>query len=207
VNWGNIVAIVAAMLVAVGLPLALRSRKKGGQKKVEELCQHLQRIGVEASALEEGTSQEKPAQKRSWGEKSVGIIKLTDKNIDSISVIGVASQYGANYFLDYLVTSPSLIVGNKKKKTRMSMKKSSLLRGEAIDIEWKGDNSLAQKLNLDYRLKDKLLQADLSTLKGSIQIIPESKYGYVRIRTTYLLPSPDVFDSMDIIAKHISSGW
>jgi len=207
VDWGSILTIVLGILAAIGLPLALRSRGKGGQKKVQELWQHLQGIGVKASMFEKGTGQEKLGQKRSWGQKSVGIIKLTDKNVDSISVVGVASQYGVNYSLDYLVRKSSIIGIEKKKKTRMITKKSSLLRGEVIDIEWRGDNALAQKLNFDSRLKDKLLQADPSAFKGSVWIFPEPGYEYSRIRTAYFLPMPDLFDSIDIIATHIQSGW
>lgn len=206
-DWGNILPIVFGLLAVIGLPLALRSRKRGGQKKVEELCQHLQGIGVKASALEKGTSQEKLGQKRTWGQKSIGTIKLTEQNIDSISVTGEASQYGVHYFLDYLVRSSSLIGREKKKKTKMITKKSSLLRGKVIDIEWRGDDFLAQKLNFDYGLKDKLLRADLGAVKGSIWIFPEPKHEYARIRTTYFLPTPDLFDAMDIIAKHTKSGW
>ena len=203
-DWGSILTIVLGMLAAIGLPLALRSRGKGGQKKVQELWQHLQGIGVKASMFEKGTGQEKLGQKRSWGQKSVGIIKLTDKNIDSISVVGVASQYGVNYYLDYLVRKSSIIGIEKKKKTRMITKKSSLIRGKVIDIEWRGDNTLAQKLNFDYRLKDKLLQA---APKGSIEVFPEPKYEYARIRTTYFLPTPDLLEDMDIIAEHLKSWY
>ena len=92
-DWSDALPVLLAIMVAVGLPLALRSRKKGGPQKVEELCQHLLGIGVKASNLEEGAAQEEVGQKRSWGQKSVGSIKLTDRNIDSINVIGVASQY------------------------------------------------------------------------------------------------------------------
>ncbi|HEX76361.1 MAG TPA: hypothetical protein G4O12_07280 [Dehalococcoidia bacterium] len=203
-DWGSILTIVLGILAAIGLPLALRSRGKGGQKKVQELWQHLQGIGVKASMFEKGTGQEKLGQKRSWGQKSVGIIKLTDRNIDSISVVGVASQYGVNYYLDYLVRKSSIIGIEKKKKTRMITKKSSLIRGKVIDIEWRGDNTLAQKLNFDYRLKDKLLQA---APKGSIEVFPEPKYEYARIRTTYFLPTPDLLEDMDIIAEHLKSWY
>lgn len=203
-DWDAIVTIVLGVSVAMGLLLALRSLKKGGQKKVGELCQHFQGIGVKASALERDISQGKLGQRRSWGQKLVGTIKLTDRSIDSINVVGVASQYGVHYFLDYLVRSYSSIGRQNKKKTKMTRKKSSVLRGTVIDIEWKGDDSLAQKLNFDHQLKHKLLQA---APKGSIEIFPEPKYEYARIRTTYFLPTLDLFEAMDIIAKHIKSWY
>jgi len=89
----------------------------------------------------------------------------------------------------------------------MSTKKSSLFKGKVIDIEWKGDDFLAQKLNFDYGLKDKLLQADLSALKGGISIYYEPKRDYARIRTNYFLPTPDLFEATDMIANHVKSWY
>jgi len=205
VDWGDLLPIIVALLAVIGFPLALRSRQKGGPQKVEELRQHLLCIGVRASGLEEGTSPEKARQKRSWLRKVVGVIRLRDRNIDSINVIGVASQYGARYFLDFLVRTVSLTGRESKKRTRMVRKKSSAL-GKAIDIEWKGDELLTRKLNLDYRLTDKLSQADPAVLKGGIWIFPEPKYEHTRIRMAYFLPTPDLFEALDIVAKHIKSG-
>lgn len=206
-DWSNIFPILFALLLAVGLPLAFRSLKKGGQNKVDELYQHLQGIGVKASVLEKDASQKKTKRKRSWGQRLVGTIKLTDYNIDSINVIGVASQYGVNYYLDFLANRPSFMGGSKKKKTKMSTKKSSLFKGKVVDIEWKGDDFLAQKLNFDYGLKDKLLQADLSALEGGISIYYEPKHEYARIRTAYFLLPHDLFEAIDIIADHIRSWY
>ena len=206
-DWDNILPILVAILAFVGLPLAFRSRKKGGPKKVEELCQHLQGIGVKASVLEESISQDKVRKERSWKQKPVGVIKLSDRNIYAVNVIGVASRYGVQYYLDFLVRSSSLTGQEARKRTTMKIKKSSSLRGKVVDIEWKGDAYLSQKLNFDYRLRDNLLQADLKALGGRIAIFPEPKYGHVRIRTTYFLPAVDLFEAIDIIARHIKSGW
>jgi hypothetical protein len=174
---------------------------------VEELYHHLQGIGVEVAVLEKGNSQEKVGWKRSRGEKPVGVIEMRGKNIDSINIIGIASQYGVNYFLDYLVRISSFTGGRSTKKTRMIKKNPSVLQGKVIDIQWKGDDFLAHRLNFDYRLKDKLLQADRNTIKGDIWIYPESKYGYARIRTSYFLPPPHLFEAIDTIAKHVKSEW
>ena len=206
-NWDSILPIIIGFLAFIGLPLALRSRKKGGQEKVEELYQHLIGIGVKASKLEKDSLQEKSRGKRPWGHKSVGTIKLRSRNIDSIDVIGVASQYGARYFLDFLVISSGWTGREykKNKKTRMVIKKTSIFGGKTTDIEWKGDDFLARRLNLDYQLKNKLIQADLKNIKGSIEIFPEPKHGYTRLRTNYFLPTPDLFEVIDITAKHVKS--
>jgi len=96
--------------------------------------------------------------------------------------------------------------GNRSfRKTKLHRRKRPPLWGKVVDIEWKGDRSLAQSLNLDYRLKDRLLQVNPSALKQSIIVIPEPKHAYVRIRTPYALPSRHLFEAMAIIARHAKS--
>jgi len=204
-DWESIVSLIIALLVVIALPLAFRRRKKAGPQKGEELCQHLKEAGVKASLVEKGNEREKIGLSRASGQRSEGIIALQDKNIDSINIISAASQYGTNYFLDYLVKSPNITASRILKKTRLTVKKSSFLWGKVVAMEWKGDKSLAQSLNFDYRLKDKLLQRDVPGLKGSIGIFPEPKHGYTRIRTSYSLPSPEILEALDIIARHIKS--
>ena len=207
-DWSSIIGTMAALLAAILLPLALRARKKGGPQKMEQLFQHLHGIGVKASLLERGVEEEKVGVSRASGQRSEGVIEIAGRNIDYINVINAASQYGVRYFLDYLVRSPSWVGKKNRKKTRMVTKKSSGIWGRVVDIEWKGDDYLSRELNFDYRLKDKLLQAELGELKGSIWIFPEpKKHEYARVRTAYLLPSSDLFQAIDIIAGYIKSGW
>ena len=204
-DWSNVTGIIMALLIAIGLPLALKKRKKAGPLKREELYPHLQQIGVEASLMERGSEKEKIGLGRASGQKSEGIIELSDKNVDSINVISVASQYGVQYFLDYLVKSPNIMGKRTLKKTRLVRKKSPPLWGKVVGIESKGDKLLAQSLNLDYSLEDELLQADPKALKEGIRIFPEPKHGYVRIRITYLLPSHQMFQAIGIVARHVKS--
>jgi len=204
-DWNSIAGIIMAVLVGIGLPLALRKRKKAGPLKREELFQHLYAIGVKARLAEKGSPKEKIGLGRSSGQRSEGIIQLEDKNIDSINVISIASQYGVNYHLDYLVKTLNLGGNRSFRKTKLHRRKRPPLWGKVVDIEWKGDRSLAQSLNLDYRLKDRLLQVNPSALKQSIIVIPEPKHAYVRIRTPYALPSRHLFEAMAIIARHAKS--
>jgi len=103
------------------------------------------------------------------------------------------------------VKSPNIAGKRVPKKTRLIRKRSQAFWGKVVAIEWKGDESLAQSLNFDYSLEDKLLQSDVKNLGESIWILPEPKHGYTRIRTTYSLPSPETFRAIDIIAKHVKS--
>jgi len=207
-DWANIAGgIIIALMFAIGLPLALRKRKKAGPQKLEQFFEHLRTIEVRASMVEKGASEAKTGMSRSSGQRSEGTIEIRDRNIDYIRVISVASQYGVNYFIDYLVRRPEYQSQKKRKNTKMVKKKSSAIRGKVVDIEWKGDEYLSPELNLDYALKDRLLLAEPDELKSSITIFPEPKYEYARIRTDYLLPSPNFFEAINMIAKHLKSGW
>ena len=189
------------MLIA--LPLALRRRRKDGPLKREEVCQHFQDMGIEAALWEGGNDEEKIGLSRFSGQKSEGIIELTGRNIELVNVVSIASQYGVRYFLDYLVKAPNIMEERKLKKTRLLRRKSPPLWGKVVAIDWEGDNSLAQTLNLDYNLEGKLLRADMDIFKGDIGIYPEPRHGYVRIRTEYFFPSAEIFEAISIVARHV----
>jgi len=205
-NWSSIISVLFAVLMIISLPLIFRRRKKEeGTKKIEELYRHLRELGVEASLTEKGDDREKIGLGRASGQKSEGLIELEDRNIDSINVVSLSTQYGTRYFIDYLVKGSNIMGERILKKTRLTKKKSPPLWGKVVAIDWKGDDSLAQSLNLDYSLEDKLLKADVNAFKGNIWIFPEPEHGYARIRTDYVLLSAAIFEALSSIARHIKS--
>ena len=197
-DWQIISVILLAISGIAGLVIALRQRGKTGRKKREDFCQHLKEIRIQSSPVERNDQKEKIG--IGTGQRSEGLVLVENANIDFINVISVSSQYGTNYFLDYLVESPKLEGKEAAKKVKLVKKKNQPLWGQVVDIAWKGTTPLTQRLNSDYRLED-MLMAD--SFKGSIEIIPEPKWQYTRIRTTYFLPTPDLFKAMDLIAKDI----
>lgn len=205
-RWVSIIGALVAVLIAIILPLIARSRKKEeATNKIEQLCRHLRALGMEVSPVKKGDERERIGLARASGQKSEGLIDLEDRNIDSINVVGISSQYGTRYFIDYLVKGSNIMGERVLKKTRLTRKKSPPLWGNVVDIDWKGDDALAQSLNLDYSLEDKLLRADVNAFKGNIWIFPEPKHGYARIRTDYVLPSVAIFEALSSIARHIKS--
>jgi hypothetical protein len=141
----------------------------------------------------------------SWGEKSQGTLEVDGKKIDYIGVTGVSSQYGTNYYFNCIVNVPDQKGIQPIKKTTMTVKKNPPFWGKPVDIDWKGDPYLAQRLNLDYSLKYRLLQGSLDSVKGGITIIPEPAYGYVKIKTNYQNPSPELFEVLDSVARHVKT--
>jgi hypothetical protein len=193
-------------VIAFGLPFLFRLLRRGEEKKLDELFAHLQLTGVKGVVLEKEEIEEKWGHKRSWGEKMEGVIAVEERSIDAIALTSQSSQYGTNYYIEYLVKWRSELAADSARKTSMVLKKSPRIWGRVTDIEWKGDPSLAQRLNFDYQLKYRLQQSGLSGFKGGIAIHPEPEHGYSRIRTSYQLPSPDLFESIHTVAKHIKAG-
>jgi hypothetical protein len=205
-NWGSIISVLAAILIAIILPLiARRRRKEGGANRTEELYRHLRALGVGVSRVEKGDEREKMSLARASGQKSEGLIELEDRNINAISILSISTQYGTHYSIEYLVQASNIMTERALKKTRLTTQKSPPLWGKVVAIDWRGDASLAQSLNLDYSLEDKLLRADANVSKGNIRIYPDPKHGCARIRTDYFLPSPEMFEAINAIARHIKS--
>jgi hypothetical protein len=190
----------------IGFILSLFGLKRSGRKKLEEIRDHLHMIGVKAWTDDFSYQGEEKGRKRHSTEKYLGTITLDGKEISSIIVTGVASQYGVNYFLDFTVPHTSKS-DNGKSKVKMARKKikDRFSNMKITDVSWKGDTVLVQKLDADTRLKEKILRADLKPVRYSIEIIPEQKENYHRIRTPYFLPATDVFEVLNLIAKHMKT--
>ncbi len=205
-DWANIsISTVVALLLAVGLPMMLRRRQKVGQANTEGLLTHLTALGVGASLVDDGGGIEKTGMGRVSAQRSEGLIALKQRRISFVNVVSQTSQYAVEFFLDYLVKRPDWAGQRKRKKTRMVAKRSRAIGGTLVDVQWKGDDSLSQALNLDYRLKDRLLEVGLGELKGGITIFDDPKHEYGRIRTAYRLPSASLLEALDIIAGHVAS--
>jgi len=162
-GWSSIISIVVGLLAAIGLPLALRERKKNGPRRREALCQHLQKMGVRGYALQSRHDREEIGLSRASGQKSEGIIELEDRNIDFINVISIASPYGVQYFLDYLAKNPKVMERRMLKKARLIRRKKPPPWGKVVGVEWKGDICLCQSLNFDYSLRINYCALSLKT--------------------------------------------
>ena len=146
-NWFSIIGALFAVLIAIVLPLIARRRKKEeATNKIEELYRHLRALGVEVSPVEEDDERKKIGLARASGQKSEGMIDLENRNIDSINVVGISSQYGTRYFIDYLVRGSNIMGERVLKKTRLTRKKSPPLWGKVVAIEWKGSRRLGRQL-------------------------------------------------------------
>jgi hypothetical protein len=210
--WILLQVVVFACIIL--LSVAYRTKKS----RVTELCEHLQAIGINASVMEEtkwrwgGIN----GQPHGVGEHVMGVIQLKGRDIDSIDVIHLPGSRYSNmwWYLDSIVRTSSPDGNMRKDYAKLIMKRSFMgnllafffiYSAKIVDIEWRGDTDLARELNFDNQLKNMLLNIDPRSLRGLLEIVPEPKYGCTRIRTDYLLPSLELFDILETIARHIKS--
>jgi hypothetical protein len=205
-EWSQIIPAILAFLTAFLIPFIFSKRKKESTKRIKNYSHDLRETGIDFERIDRDDERIHFIKKLSWGQKAEGIFKLKKRNIDYIFLISVNSQYGVNYFLEYIVKNTFNLRDKSIKNTSMKLKKDSLLGSSPTDILWKGDLYLSQKLNMDYELKYKLLNTPLKELKMNLRIIPEEKFGYTRIKTNYALPSQDLLSFIDSIAGHIKIG-
>ena len=202
----KIIPTILALLTAFLLPFFLSKRKKAAPKKIQEFNQHLLGMGIKFEELDKKSGPKEIGIKLSLGHKSEALLALKDRNIDFILVTSVASQYGVNYYIEYLMKSDFSLRREPPKTTKMGKKKGSLFGSEVVDIVWKGENYLSQRLNMDYEIKHQLMQAVSKKFKGGIVIEPDTKHGFTRIKTNYSLPSHEIFGAIDSIARYVKSG-
>jgi len=205
-EWSNIIPALIAFLTAFLLPFIFSKRKKESTKKIKNYSQDLSKIGIDFEKIEKDDERIQFVKKLSFGQKAEGIFKLPNRNIDYIFLISVTTQYGVNYFSEYIVRNAFNLRDESIKNTRMKLKKDSMTGSKIKEIVWKGDFYLTQKLNMDYELKHKWLNTSLNELKMNLRILPEKKYGYTRIKTNYVTPSMDLISFIDSIAGHIKTG-
>jgi hypothetical protein len=178
------------------------------------LCQYLQTLGINASVLEEKRYRSVSGQPCGLLEMVKGIIKLEGRVFDSVNI--VLDTQNSWLCLDYIMNTSSLYARDKGGRIRLIMKRKSMdalfstflftRSDRVIDIEWRGEAELARELNFDSQLRNKLLKTDLEPLCETLDIVPEPKYGCIKIRTSYFLPTPEQFDILESVAKHIKSG-
>jgi hypothetical protein len=199
--------ILTVLAGAIGIPLALRKRKKSSPVMVNELVAYLQETGIKASLTDNAVEQAKVGIGRGSGQRSEGVIGVEDRHFDYINIVSITSQYGVNYYLDFLVKGGGRYSSIKRKKAKMVRKKRTGIGVSRSSIQWNGDDYLVRSLNYDYQLQDTLEQAKPEELKGGITVYPESKHKYNRIRTAYFHPTTELLQAVNIVASHMKASW
>lgn len=170
-------------------------KRRPASRNARKLCEHLQRLGVDARMIEEEGN----------------LIGLTGQEID-IAKVSYHVRAGANdiapgyYYVDYGVRCNVEEV-EKQVQARMKVQKKGLIRMKIVDIKWVG-GELADELN--KVVDDALLQ---QFIEGKAyppdKIFSDKKAGIVWIRTMRMynpkniMPSERSFEVYNAIAELI----
>jgi len=182
---------------------------------INELCEHLRNIGINATLLESGSSE------AIGGTLVLGNVKVEGRNIDLIQVERQPGG-GSNFVYQYHYVVRANVEGLEG-KLKAEVKsptywKLDLIEKRVVDFQWEG-GYLAQLLNADFDLKNMLLKGGLDKLV----IRPDKEHQCVRIihmpgtwtpitvgsATIAVgrkaLPTLEDFEAYDRIAQHIHS--
>jgi len=157
-----------------------------GEGLMNDFCEHLRQIGINATLLESGSPETIPSLVRF----ALGSVKVEDRNIDFIQVNRTSTGGGEDsgpsrlmHLYHYLVRANVEALEDKLKAKLKPIKKGFLSK-EVVDFKWEG-GELAQMLNADSDLKNKMLKEWLNPLvRPIVEIKPHKKHRCVWIMQT-----------------------
>ncbi len=201
------VIVALAVAIAVGSFAArIVWTKKQTSKRLVELANHLNEFGVRTVLLTKNDEQPRIENRDFWRytSRSKDILEIKGKGINYIFVDCLMGKNVTYYYLNYVVQSTIWLDSRPIKGARLVKKRRFLFVGKVLDIEWRGDESLANILNSDYILKAKLIGSrHINRLTCNIVIYPKPSYGYYKIRIRYFLPEADFFEALDAVGRHL----
>ena len=202
-----IIVVAAALVIAVGLFVArVKWIKNETSKRLVTISHHLQDLGVKVSLLTKGDLRPRIETRDFWKyhSRSEYILEIKEKGINYIFTDCITSENTTIYYLNFVVISTNWVATNTRKATRLVKKRSFPIFGKVSDLEWKGDQTLANLLNNDYSLKAQLLKSpDINKLTCNPVIYPRPDYEYYKIRIRYFLPTGNFFEVLNVIGSHL----
>lgn len=192
--------------------------KRMDEAKVEALCEHLKRMGLDATVVK--------FKKRLFLSDWPGIIvtgaaRIANRNIDLVELAWYmvesggtpeAPNYETKYRCNYVVRAKVQGLEDWLKVELKPVRKGFLKR-EIVDLKWEekvlSSINLAQVLNSDSDLKHYFLS---QRRPPNVEIEPYRKHQCVRIWQKYsydsseaAFPTIENFEAYDRIAKHVRS--
>ncbi|MFW6132024.1 MAG: hypothetical protein ACOC5F_05465, partial [Candidatus Aminicenantaceae bacterium] len=102
-EWKDIIPAIVAFLTAFLFPFIFARRKKDVLKKKKDFSQNLSMLGIQFQQIDKKDERISFLKKTSWGKKVEDIFLIKKHNIDYIFISIEKSQYGVNYFLEFIV--------------------------------------------------------------------------------------------------------
>lgn len=188
----------------------------------ESMCEHLQRMGIDAEVLPPGS----PEEIGGFGTlgSNAGCIKVKGQNFDLVQLVmrgtmGPMVVGGAGEFAAHFVVRGNLEGLKKQLKVKAKEKKTGFVTKKLINIKWEGDR-LADLLNKDGELEKLLITAgkspesevdqknqcvrlitSLPSVTKGVSIGPMPPVG----KKSFKFPSKEFIEASNRIAKHVNS--
>ncbi len=202
-----IIVVTLALAIAVGSFVArVRWTKNQASERLLKLLHHLKNQGVNVSLLKKGDLQPRIETRDilKYTSRSEDIVEIKEKSINYVFADCITGKNTTIYYIDYVVISANQFTTNSYKTTKLVKKRSFPIFGKVLDLEWKGDQMLANSLNNDYSLKAKLIKSpEINKLTCNPVIYPRPDYEYYKIRIRYLLPTSDFFEALNSVGTHL----
>ena len=175
-------------------------------KSGDELCAHLRSLGIDAQMAPRGRAREYIAAKKGLVEtwESLGVVDISGGLIHWVNVLRERTEHVTLYGIDYGVPDPNMTPGFPMVEVKMVVKKSFLLVGRVIDIEWRGNRhgkSVAADLNNDSSLKNPLIEREM---KVKIRAYPYDGCWLI-MEEKLKPPTIEVWECYQRIAQHLLS--
>jgi len=170
----------------------------------ERLYDHLSSLGLDIY-LEPDVAQSA----KYWGQtvNLIGVIGINSTNIDSVAIVKITrflpmdgGRREENYF-DYIVRPQWAALWDGVKLVN---KKKFILFGSIYDIDWKGNDDLADNLASDFELREMLLAESQDGPLSIETFQDEDDLGFfTTIRTQPIYPTENLFQCLNSIAGYI----
>jgi hypothetical protein len=136
--------------------------------------------------------------------QSAWLIELHNHNVRLVEgVVQSHTTPGGSYtvsYVDYIVSAAEAVLAER---LRLRVKRSFPVFGGIKGIEWEGD-PVGERLKGDYSLHQRLLARAWEWRRfGGITVVPDPVGRCARIRGLPELPSRELFDCLEEIARHL----
>ena len=170
----------------------------------DDICAHLQTLGIDARMAERGRVEEKFG-----GEGSLGLIEIPEGpirwvNVRKVTSIGVQGG-SSTYYTQYGVPDSRLEPNFPRYRIKTVRVKTVPLVGRVVDLRWEGDDSdlgIISRLNSDAQLKQPIMESRDVT----VQAHSDHRCWIISTKTRDV-PSGELWNCYQTIACHLLGEW
>jgi hypothetical protein len=177
-------------------------------KTRDEICAHLQALGIDARMVERGGPEENIERTFGLREKSLGLIHIPEGPIRWVNVWkrGGGEHEKDHYYTDCGVPDARLPSDSPRIRINVIRKKTVPLVGKVVDLCWGGNDlglGIINRLNSDDQLRHTIMGSHDVAIKG----IGDYGCWIISAEQKYEGLSPWLWSCYQAIARHLLAEW